>query len=263
MNTERDPTYEKFVASLHYTKTQGSRRVGVEREFFLYRDDRPDPNAQEFLLRTGTHTEQGDRWTYELSACQVEHRTAPHTTLKDLRDDLVSGSEGGHVIAGFMNREMCSIEVAPADMTLQVYPDPRYAQIAESLGKERLRAACRVAGVHVHVECFGLEDAIRVYEALRQNLPKLARLGDHSDGERLRLYGVVVNNLHTPPRVQSPEHLHYLACQAGWGTNLRSCWWTLRFSRHGTVEVRIFGATSSVDEVMSYVEAVQATIAYI
>lgn len=262
-NEVRPPSYEQFVGSFRFTHTCGNRRVGVEREFFIFHEDRPDPNAQEFLYRMGTHTDEGDRWTCELSACQVEHRTAPHNTLKALREDLERGSKEGHVIAGFMGRGMRGIEVAPADMTLQVYPDPRYTEIAKSLGDDRLRAACRVAGVHVHIECFGLEDAIRVYEALRQNLPKLARLGDHSDGERLRLYGVVVNNLHTPPRVQSPEHLYHLACQAGWGTNLRSCWWTLRFSRHGTVEVRIFGATDSVDEVMSYVEAVQATIAHI
>ena len=260
MSTRQDPTYEEFLGSLRYTKTQGVRRVGVERESFLYHDDRPDPNAQEFLLRMGTHTDHGSSWTHELSACQVEHRTEPHASLTSLRDNLIEGSRDANLIASSMNREVRWIEVAPADMTLQVYPDPRYAQIAESLGEDRLRAACRVAGIHVHVECFGLEDAIRVYGALRTNLAKLTRLGDHSKGERMCLYGTVVNNLHTPPHVESSEHLYYLACQAGWGTNLRSCWWTLRLSRHGTVEVRVFGTTDDVDEVMGYVEAVQSIL---
>lgn len=250
------PSYEQFMRSFGFTRARGGRRVGVEREFFLCLEGIPDPNAQEFLYRMGTHTDHGDRWTYELSACQVERRTAPHNTLDGLREDLESGSREGHTVAGFMSREMRSFEVAPADMTLTLYPDERYAKIGESLGEDRLRAACRVAGVHVHVECFSPEDAVRVYNALRAELPKLARLGDHSDGERLRLYSKVVNGLHIPPHVDSFQHLYHLAVEAGWGNDLRSCWWIIRFSRHGTVEVRVFGATDSIEEVLGYVHAV-------
>lgn len=260
MKTQGNPSLHRFLSDFHFTRTSGKRRVGVEREFFLCLNGTPDPNAQEFLLRMGTHTDHGDRWTYELSACQVEHRTAPHNTLDGLREDLEIGSREGRTVAGFMSREMRALEVGPADMTLACYPDERYAHIAKSLDEHRLRAACRVTGIHVHVECFNIDDAVRVYTTLRERLPHLARIGDHSHGERLRLYSEVVNGLHHPPPVESAEHLHHLACEAGWADDLRRCWWTLRFSRHGTVEVRIFGATDSLDEVMYYVRETFAIV---
>lgn len=259
MNNEK-PSLPEFLASLRYTAVRGTRRVGVEREFFLYHEGRPDPNAQEFLLRVGTHTEHGAAWTYELSACQIEHRTEPHKDLGDLRKDLVEGSNDANAIAGYMNREVRGIEVAPESMTLATYPDPRYAKIAESLGEDRLRAACRVAGVHVHVECFSLDDAIRVYGALRHELPRLVRLGDHSGGQRMRLYGVVVNGLHIPPSVENAEHLYERACNGGWGIDHRSCWWAIRFSRHGTIEVRVFGSVDNIDEVVNYARQTLAVV---
>jgi len=255
-NAAQHPSYAQFVGSFAFTRARGNRRMGVEEEFFLCLNGVPDPNAQQFLYRMATHTDHGDRWTYELSACQVEYRTAPHDTLDSLREDLQSGSREGRTVAGFMSRELRAFEVAPIDMTLALYPDERYAKIGESLGEQRLRAACRVAGVHVHVECFSPEDAVRVYATLRDKLVELARLGDHSNGERLRLYSQVVNGLHVPPHVESFEHLYHLACHAGWAHDLRSCWWIIRFSRHGTVEVRVFGATDDVDEVLGYVNAV-------
>lgn len=260
-NTAR-PTYEEFLRSFAFTYASGDgRKIGVEREFLLHYEDKPDPHADAFLERMALYTEDGgEAWTYELSRCQVEHRTRPHRDLLELRKDLAHGSSQGGGIAAFMQRELRGIEVGPADMTLETYPDPRYAEIAKALGEERLRAACRVAGVHVHVQCFGPEDAVHVYNTLRAQLPKLIQLGDHSDGERMRLYGMVVNNLHHPPHIESFEHLYRLACETGWANNPRGCWWTIRISRHGTVEVRVFGATDRIDEVMAYVEAVLQTI---
>ncbi len=249
------------------------RSLGIEREFFLVDGNGcPVPHAVAFLKSMPSAIdyqgwfEQGlmgmgfileEPWTYELSACQVEHRTQPCETIDELRAVLIESTREGHAIADHIGLRLRALEVAPADMPLDVYPDDkRYAHLAETLPRETLRAACRVAGTHIHRECGDIEEAIRVHNALTRSLEEFMRIGDHSHGERLRLYREMAPRWR-PPLYESPEHFHAVAHEQGFEDNPRNCWHLIRISRHGTVEVRAFGVTDDIEEIISWAKRVQ------
>ena len=82
------------------------------------------------------------------------------------------------------------------------------------------------------------------------------RLGDHSRGERIRLYQTMATNWR-PPIYESSDHFDAVAREQGFAENLRNCWHLIRLSRHGTVELRMFGMTENVDENICWIEAVR------
>lgn len=230
--------------------------IGVEREYFLTdASGKPVPRSPEFLKRLNDPA-----WTYELSACQVEHRTSPSHSLRDIRSQLVSGQERGMKIALDMHTTLSSIEVADEDMPLDVYPDDeRYRAIVKMLPQATLRAACRVTGVHLHYGCTDIHDALRVHNILAPRLNEFVALGDHSNGERIRLYREMAKNWQ-PPIYRSLRHFQHVAREQGFESNPRDCWHLIRISRHGSVELRMFGMTASCDEIVSWVRFVKHVI---
>ncbi|OGL95676.1 hypothetical protein A2348_00015 [Candidatus Uhrbacteria bacterium RIFOXYB12_FULL_58_10] len=245
---------------------------GVEREFFLKQfkyvgdcgfgwgpywthDYRIVPRSSDFLS-----TVNDPAWTYELSACQVEHRTDPSREITDIRDALTSGLDRGHLAAKSLDLRLEAIEVAARDMPLDVYPhDARYASIAAALPERVLSAACRVAGTHLHVGCASPEEALAVHNALVPHLNPLIALGDHSRGERIELYKMMARNWQ-PPAYASREHFDAVAREQGFATNLRDCWHLIRISGHGTVELRMFGVTNNVDEIINWILVVRGIL---
>ena len=196
-------------------------------------------------------------WGEELSACQVEFRTRPLHSESDIRAELTRRFAEGDRRATQLGLRLDFTEVGPADMPLDVFPgNARYLQIAQGLGTDRLRAACQVAGLHIH---YGVRDwthAIAVYEALRQNLPSLISAGDGSKGERMRLYHQVAVH-RDPPPLRSKEDLYTAAVEYGFAESPRNCWWLIRISPYGTVEVRVFGTTRCLDRILGHVREVQ------
>lgn len=241
--------------------------VGVEREFFLQKWTRvgngsewggdlhrflPVPRSPDFLAAVNDPA-----WTYELSACQVEHRTDPFLDLGAIRDALANGLKRGRLTAEAFGLRLAAVEVAPETMPLDIYPhDARYASIAATIPAHVLSTACRVTGTHFHVGCASAEEALAVHNALVPHLDVLAKLGDHSDGERVRLYKMMATNWQ-PPAYASADHFDAVAREQGFAENLRNCWHLIRISRHGTVELRMFGMTDDVDETVSWIEAVR------
>ncbi len=225
------------------------RAVGVEREFFLAEPwGNPMPVARKFL------TDVNDpAWTYELSACQVEHRTRPHKSSRLIKADLDFGTAQGKAVTVIVPR-LVALEVGPEDMPLDVYPDPRYLEIAKSIPRETLLAACRVTGTHIHIGVGSIEEAVDYHNRLRERLEDFCRLGDHSAGERLRIYKIMAKDW-MPPRYDSVEHFHETARAGGFEENPRNCWHLIRISRHGTVELRMFGMTADNDEIVHWAEA--------
>ncbi len=239
--------------------------MGVEREFFLtqpnhllawfdgtHEDGPPVPRSPDFLAAINDPA-----WTYELSACQVEHRTDPLFELADIRASLRSGIVRGSRTAESLGLRLSAIEVAPTEMPLVAYPnDARYAGIVATLPPHVLAAACRVTGTHFHVGCASADEALAVHNALVPHLDRLTVLGDHSQGERIRLYKMMANNWQSP-LYDSAEHFDAVAKEQGFADNLRNCWHLIRVSRHGTVELRMFGMTDDVDENVAWIEAVR------
>lgn len=223
--------------------------IGIERERFLI-----DPGgsivaaAPAFL---GAIRNTSDRWTYELSACQAEDRTPPLRKRDEIRAALEANDALGRKVAADMGLDLVALEAAPSTMPFDLYPDPRYANIAERIGEERLHAACRVAGTHIHYGVRDFDHAFVVYHRLRPYLESLARLGDHSMGERLSLYKSVAPEWY-PPRYENREDFLRTAIREGFSEDPRSCYHLIRISRHGTVECRMFGTTENVEEVLSW-----------
>jgi len=222
---------------------------GVEREYFLIdRAGRPTPRSPEFLERINDKD-----WTYELSACQVEHRTKPAADIAVIRDDLASGQRHGKVAADSLGLSMEAIEVGPTDMPLDVYPnDARYAEIVRKLPPDILLAASRVTGVHIHYGVSSIDEAIRIHNVFARRLDRLIEAGDGSNGERIRLYKEMAKNW-KPPLYESPQHIFRVALEQGFSSRPRDCWHLVRITRHGTVELRMFGMTSDIDRILSWI----------
>lgn len=229
-------TKAEFLAQFDFRK-DGSGLIGIERERFLV-DGLGNPVAlsEEFL-----RTVNNSRWTYELSACQAEDRTSPKRLREEILAELALNDLTGEEAAKRIGCELRVMEVAPVTMPLTVYPDPRYLEIAKRISEEELRAACRVAGVHIHYGVASMAEALAVYNRLCAYLGYLSHIGDNSHGERLALYRTMAPKS-IPPRYQDEDDFYGTACEMGFTENPRNCWHLVRISRHGTVECRMFGA---------------------
>lgn len=237
----------KFLSRFKFKKRlEGC--VGIEREHFLVSAaGLPVPRSPEFLKRV-----RDPRWTYELSACQVEVRTRPRRDLSAINLELLENDNNGRQVAEEMGLKLLHQEVADAAMPLGVYPNPRYRRIVRNISKQRLRAACRVAGTHLHLGVKNISQAIALNNAAAARLDELCRLGDHSAGERLRLYKTMAENCR-PVVYGGWEHFFETARAQGFVENPRNCWQLIRISVHGTVELRMFGCTEHIDEVLDWV----------
>lgn len=225
--------------------------VGVERESFI--TDAAGtivPGAERML---GILSDS-DRFGYELSACQLEDRVGPHT-CGDVRDALIRNDAAIAVVERRLGFGRSRTEVAPEDMPLDVYPDPtgRYQAMVETMPTETLRSACRVIGTHVHIGMSDAGTALRTYDAVCGEWERLCRLGDGSDGERLRIYRRMASDF-VPRRYGSWERYHRYAVEHGFDADPRKCWHLIRISVHGTIEFRMFGTTGNVDTIMGWVE---------
>lgn len=243
-------------------------RIGVERErFIIDKTGAIVPASAEVLAHIGNNYRGYARWPTcevepslatqakpELSACQIETVTTP-CDLTRLRSELEHwDSMLGQAFADLGYRELHA-EVAPADMPLDVYPDPsgRYESIAASISHEALVAACRVAGTHVHIGMPDHETALRVYNAVLKRFGELCELGNGSFGERLAIYRQMAPG-YLPLPYDGWHHFYERAVREGFADDPRKCWTMIRISVHGTIEFRMFGATDSVARIVRWAE---------
>lgn len=138
-------------------------------------------------------------------------------------------------------------------MPLDVYPDPtgRYQRITKDMPRKILRAACRVIGTHVHVGMRDHEMALRVYNYAIRHLAELCEMGNGSFGERLAIYKQMAPD-YEPKPYASWEEYYNTALEKGFAEDPRKCWTLIRISVHGTIEFRMFGATDSIDRIVSW-----------
>ena len=235
-------------------KSEMAGFIGIEREHFLVSliDNDYVPQSKTFL-----ETVRNNSWTYELSACQVESRIEPQIDLSAIKMELLANENMGNKVAGKLGLKLWNQEVANIDIPLDVYPNHRYLEISKMISEEKLRAACRVAGTHIHLGVGDINHAIKVNNLLIPHLETLCGLGDHSTGERLRLYRTMAKNWQ-PIIYQNPEHLFEVAQAEGFVDNPRDCWKLIRISIHGTVELRMFGTTDNIDEILEWVSFVKS-----
>ena len=245
---------DTFISRFNFRREMDGM-VGVERERFLTTQDSVlVPRAKDFLSAISNF-----RWTYEISACQVEDRTNPLENIGEIRRALAENDHRGQTIAKQLGLCLRTIEVAEEGMSLIIYPDPRYLKIKSKITREQLSAACRVTGTHLHFGISDMERAIQVSNLLRQHIDFFCKLGDHSSGERLRLYKIVAKQS-SPPYYQSAQHFFEVARKEMFLENPRNCWHLIRLSMCGTVELRMFGVTENIDEVCQWIHIVKEII---
>lgn len=230
-------------------------QIGCEREFFLTEGtDRIVPKAplviRDVRIREGGPSTWDEKRFepidphgqigFELSAAQIEARTLPVGLDKFLSELDRTQSILHRAVHTHSLRALC-MEVGPANMPRDIYPDPRYADIAKKLPEERLLAALRITGTHFHIGMPDHETALIVHNNLAKRWREYASMGDGSNGERLRLYALVAPG-YVPRQYRSWEHFHEVARKDGFEDDPRRNWEGVRMTVHGTVEVRFCGA---------------------
>ncbi len=251
--------------------------LGVERECFLCdKSGAIAPIAPQVLSCLEKFTPSpscfvgSDSWEppkdfgYELSACQLESRVGP-CRLEHLSSKLRANEKKVQEIERDPTHRALGktwpwfsrlfTEVGPEDMPLDVYPDPtgRYKQITKKMPREILLAACGVIGTHVHVGMPNCTTALQVYNRVIPHLAMLCEKGDGSNGKRLEIYKVMANNWNSPPYADWDAFCQ-AAVREDFTEDPRRCWTLIRISVHGTIEFRMFGATASIDKVVSWAE---------
>lgn len=221
--------------------------VGVEREFFTIDSQGSIVPKAKLVLENANGS-----FGYELSACQVESRIGP-CRLASLMAKLVEVDESLAVYFKLAGLNCGTYEVAPADIPLDVYPDPsrRYQEMVKRMPRETLLAACRVIGTHIHIGMPDHETALKVYNRVIEKCSMLCALGDGSSGERLKIYRTVAPDCDPRP-YESWQEFHDYARAKGFDQDPRKCWNLIRISKHGTIEFRMFGATSSLEKIVNW-----------
>lgn len=251
-----DPKMKAFLARFRFDPARVGH-IGIERESMLMQGSAPVPRAAEFLRLAEEAGSSGSwNWKYELSACQVETTTSPLVNERDILDSLVGADAEGDALAARLGLRLLRYEVGPENMPLDVYPDPRYSGMAEKVGEERLRSACRVMGTHIHIGCGSLAEALEAYHRLIPYLGMFCEMGDGSNGERLRLYKSMAPEWKPEPYA-SEEDFFAAARADGFEKNPRNCHRLVRINPVGTVEVRAFGLAGR-RQVMEWVREVRA-----
>lgn len=224
--------------------------VGVERECFLTRKGKIVPIAAEIISKLNGSS--SGSYGYELSACQLETRTSP-TRIEEIGRVLADSHRLLNEHEKTLGFEALHQEVAPYKMPLDVYPDPtgRYQVITKKMPIKVLRAACRVAGTHIHIGMASPEQAVAAYNVAIEHLNELCKMGNKSKGERLQIYKIMAPDF-KPPHYDSWECYERYAKNHGFDETPRNCWHLIRISIHGTIEFRVFGATPRVDEIVEW-----------
>lgn len=234
-------------------------RIGVERECFIVdKDRRPVPAALQVLTAIWQRCpEQRASFGYELSACQIEIRTADPVHLRDVAEKLRTQQAQLESVLRGLGHQAQYTGIGPADMATDVYPDTRYARITEYMSPTRLLAACRIIGTHIHVGMPDAETALRVYNGVIRNLHGLRIAADKTGGERMRIYAEVQPQREPVPfRDWSAMHVH--AIKHGWSEDTRQNWMLVRITRFGTIEFRLFDGTDSPEEIASWARECRA-----
>lgn len=248
-------TLQRFKSQFSFDQERAFH-VGVERECFVADKNglivAQAPRLLDYICRHSNGFGLSRLVGYELSACQVETRTRP-LPISQLASELSYIDLELSKAFEAVGLKALYTEVAPEDMPLDVYPDPtgRYARIVETMPRDVLLAACRVIGTHVHIGMPDHETALRVYNRVIDECDSLAKLGDNSNGERLAIYKVVASDP-LPRPFSSWQRFYEVGIEKGFVDDPRSCWTLIRISKHGTIEFRMFGATSSVKQITAW-----------
>ena len=253
----------RFAAGREYT-------VGVEEELFLVEPGRgqPAPVIEEVLRRV-----DDPRIKPELMRCQVEIASTPARESLLLLDELAElRSDASRAAAAAGARLLgCGTHPLAEAGEQAITSRPRYRELVAALDYAARRELC--CGMHVHVAVGGADKALRVIEALLDDLPLLLALSASSPFWRgaatgLRSTRTIV--FQSMPRSGLPpafpdyetfaDTLERLS-SAGAVADHSFLWWDVRpHPRFGTVELRALDVQPDVIDSAAIAGVVQALV---
>jgi carboxylate-amine ligase len=244
--------------------------VGVEEELLLV-----DPTTYELapVVDAVLPLLGGDRrFAHELRPSQLETVSRVCATAADAcrelaaaRRDLVAALDGRYRIVASGTHPWSTAWGA-------ITEGARYRQIADEYTWAAQRSlAC---GLHVHVAVDGADRALAVFNAIRSYLPELAALTANSpyfEGHDIGMSSVRPKLNDAFPRSGIPPVFHSwddLVRFTDWGRagglfpDASHFWWELRpHLGHGTLEIRVADAQTSVVDAAAVVAVVQSLVA--
>lgn len=243
--------------------------VGVEEETWLL-----DPStlalapvAAEVLARL-----DGDpRFASELPAAQLEIITSPVSSAGEAVVQLGQGRRDlAEAASGLAVPAACAVHPSARGLG-RLSSGERYDAIHRRYGSAAARQL--VASLQVHVAVGGADRSLGVYNVLRGYLPEIAALaanGPYYEGADSGLASVRPGICVLLPRQGVPPALEtweMFAAEIGWGVGTSSLqdfsqwWWELRpHPRHGTLEIRVPDAQTTLDEAAGVIAFVQALV---
>jgi len=248
---------EEFENKFKFDKSK-VLNIGLEREAFILKDNLIVPKSPDIISVIEKLNLKWQSVGYELSACQLELRYGP-SEVGGIKNILRESEKEMAKIKSDNNFDLLFADVAPEEISLDVYPDPtgRYQNLSQTLPHEILRAACMVAGTHVHVGMPDLETAIRIYDCLIPHTKELLMSGDGSNGERIGLYQQMAPKCQ-PVFLKDEKEWYDRAVENGYVEDPRKCWTWIRISIHGTIEFRVFGSTPDLNKIEEWIYACHA-----
>ena len=241
------------------------RSLGIERELFIIQNGHIVPKIGELLPKLQEMAEKiglsKNQFGFELFAGQVEDRTKIVQNINDLIQSLRENRRLLEIVGKQLNLNfMCKDYVDEEDLgELIVNPfDKRHQKIWLTLDKKRKIAASQVAAIHVHISVTG-EEAVKVLNICRKKeIDRLAKLGDFSQGKRLRAYRIMAQVYGDPPEFNNlNELMAYITNKGG----ERNVWDMVRYKPSTrTIEFRMFGSTDKEDKIISFIKACQEII---
>jgi glutamate---cysteine ligase / carboxylate-amine ligase len=157
------------------------RTVGVEEELFLLdpASRRTAPRAPQVLDGADDALTEDGQLAAELYRHQVETRTSPHTSLDDLRAELVAARADAAEAAGRDGLAVVASGTVPTgDEDAPVTRDDRYLAMREQYGE--VARAGRTCGMHVHVGVDSDEEGVAVVDAVTPWLPLVLAVSGNS-----------------------------------------------------------------------------------
>jgi len=194
----------------------------------------------------------------ELPAQQIEVITPPCGTLDELETALRRNDDLLQQAAEEYGFRISRDPIPTKPFAIEVFPKERYQFIQRKHG-ERLRSAY-VAGLHIHVGLGSREEAVAAMNVLRMHLARFLSFSARSPSyDGVHPYGRSVRYLEysrmagetVPPFLKDWNHFRAIADACGFTKDPRMCWWALRISPHGTIELRVCDIQERVEKTMA------------
>ncbi|OGM00440.1 hypothetical protein A2480_04275 [Candidatus Uhrbacteria bacterium RIFOXYC2_FULL_47_19] len=235
------------------------RTLGIERECFIIDSSGSVvPAIGKLLPRVFLVAERigvpQNLFSFELFAGQIEERTPPCRNFEEIKKTL---SINGRILSAAISSLGLSFDYSEFVEehkvgVFEVNPfDRRHRDIWSAMSLEKRVAASVVAAVHVHISV-SKDEVVRVLNLCREEtVNRLVHLGDHSRLRRMTAYRIVSGTDGIPPEFDDfSEVMNYISSQGG----EKNVWDLVRYKPStGTIEFRMFGTTSSVDEIVEYI----------